>query len=105
MAPVPVFTITLWSYDLCVPSQFLPNPSSAPALISLIQPDLLDTRQAAVGLFEQTLPAVSVLLIGRVHQDGHQDSAGIDHNMSLSSCDFLPSIVSSWPPFSVVLTD
>ena len=73
--------------------------------IAAISPDQLESRKSPHKLRKHKLGPVSVLDIRSMDDNGQKQSQSVYDDMALASRDLLACIVSTRPPFSVVLTD
>lgn len=80
-------------------------PVNKPASIATVGEDQLQASKARPQLAEQQLAAVSILNVGRMDDQRHDQADGIDDQMTLAAKDFLARIVPAIPPFSAVFTD
>src|SRR5579884_764094 len=76
------------------------TPGRLLASIAAIRPNLLQTREAFLGLVQHGLTAVLILDIGRMHHAGDPHSKDIDQDVPLATADFLAAIVA---PFAAAL--
>jgi len=72
--------------------------------IPAVCPDLLQARKTLDDPLQHQPRPVTILDIGRVDHAFKDQTQSIDNNMPLAPLDFLPRIVASGAPFSVVLT-
>lgn len=80
------------------------NPFDELSSVSAISPNQLQTRETPYQLRKDESGAVSVLDIGRVNNNSEYQPERIYDDVPLATIDFLPSIVTAKPPFSVVFT-
>src|SRR5580658_5073932 len=79
--------------------------------VAAVGPDQLQTREqsSALALFvelgQHQLGPVAVLKIGCMDNNRNNQPQRVDHDVPLSSADFLASVVTAAPPFSAVFTD
>lgn len=82
-----------------------PCPVNKPPGIATVGEDQLHSSKTRPQSAQQKLAAVSVLNVGRMDEQGHDQADGIDDQMTLAAKDFLARIVSAVAPFSAVFTD
>ena len=82
-----------------------PRPINEAAGIAAVGKDQLQTSKTRPQSAEQELAAISVLNVGRMNDQGHDQADRIDDQMALAAKDFLAGIVPAVPPFSAVFTD
>ncbi len=81
------------------------RPVHKPSGITAITPDDFEAPPSRTQLFDQQLTTVTVLDVGRVHDQGENQAERVNNDMTLASKRFLARIVPSVAPFSAVLTD
>lgn len=72
------------------------------ARIALVRPQVAESPSCFGYSIEQLGNASPILDVGFVNDRGHQDACGVYENMPLSSVDFLVTVETADPPFSVV---
>src|SRR6185369_9991085 len=72
--------------------------------VSTVSPDLLQTRKTGTQLLQNQLGSIPVLNIRRMNNKIHNQPQRVDDEVPLAAFDFLPRVVPSGAPFSVVLT-
>ncbi len=80
-------------------------PINKPAGIAAVGEDQLQTSKTRSQFVEHQLAAVSILNVGRMDNQRHDQANGIDDQMALAAKDFLARIVPAVPPLSAVFTD
>ncbi len=73
--------------------------------ITAIGPDHFKAPPLRTQLFDEKFSAVTVLDVGRVHDQGENQSQRVNNDMTLAPLGFLARIVPSVAPCSAVLTD
>ena len=73
--------------------------------ISAIGPDDFEAPPSRPQLFDQQFTTVTVLDVGRVHDQCENQTERVNNDMTLAPKRFLARIVPSVAPFSAVLTD
>ena len=81
------------------------RPIDEPAGVTAICKDQLQAAETGSQLSNQQLTAVAVLNIGRMNNQGDDQTDRVDDQMTLATQDFLARVVPTIPPFSAVFTD
>lgn len=81
------------------------GPVHKPSGITAIGPDHFEAPPSRAQLLDQQLSAVTVLDVGRMHDQSENQAERVNNDMALAPKRFLACIVPSVAPFSAVLTD
>ena len=91
--------------DLQEPTTECSGPLHKMSSITPIGPDQLESRKSPHKLRKHKFGSIAVLDIRSMDDNGQKQSQSVYDDMALASRDLLARIVSTRPPFSVVLTD
>jgi hypothetical protein len=81
------------------------DPVFATSPITRIDPQMGQTRQAAILSVEYQAGAIAVGDVGGMHDSAEDQALGVDQEVAFAPTQFLRPIIAAGPPFSVVLTD
>ena len=87
------------------PSRPAARPVNKPAGIAAVSEDQLQTAEACAKSLQDQSSAVAILNVGWMDNQCHDQTHGVDDQMTLAAKDFLARIVPTIPPFSAVFTD
>ena len=93
------------SDDLQQPATEGISPIDQLTSVARIGPDQLEPRVPSRKFAQHQFGSIAVLDIRSVHDDSHNQAKRINYQMALAAGDLLARIITTRPPFSVVLTD
>ena len=91
--------------DLQEPVAQFSRPLDQFSGISPIGPNSFQPRELPDQFGQHQLGPVAVLDIGRMHNDGQEQTQGVYDDVPLAALDLLAGVVAAGPPFSTVFTD
>ena len=91
--------------DLQKPTAQLRGPVDQLARITAVGPNPLQPREQTGEFAQDQLGPVAVLNIACMYDNRNYQAERIDRDVAFSAVDFLPGVVTVYPPFSVVFTD
>ena len=91
-------------HDVEHPASQLFCPADEFPRVSAVGPDALQPRKQSPQFAQHEFGTIAILHIGRMHHDGQDQPQRVDDDVPLATLDLLARVVTSAPPFSVVLT-